>query len=378
MNPEERWSAFRFEAIDDVLDDILTILWRNGAMVKRPKHLKSAPLKRDIEYPVVSRPIIRPDPRQGRIPFDPMPDRIEPCLALLAQKVPTGEQWQYEIKWDGYRLAIHVELNGVRIITRGGHNWTGNFPSIAAAARAFSPRTMILDGEAVVLDEQGRSDFSALQKAVGRNGSRSSSEAIFYAFDLLYLDGHDLTMLGQHERRQMLEDLLGGNEDAIKFSESIDADGEALLSQACSLGLEGIIAKHADRPYRSGRTGDWLKIKCIQSDSFVVVGYGPSTAMPGAIARLLLAAKKDGKLVYVGSVGTGFKHAQAREIRTLLDDMKTDRPAIATKGKTLVFVRPELVAEIEYRGWTDDAKLRHASFKGWRDEADATMICLID
>lgn len=339
-------------------------------MVKRPRPPKSAPLKRDLDPPLVSRPITSPDPRQGRIPFDPMPERIEPCLALLASKVPAGEQWQYEIKWDGYRLAIHVELNGIRIITRGGHNWTVNFPSIAADARDFSPRTMILDGEAVVLDEQGRSDFGALQKAVGRNGARSSSDAIFYAFDLLYLDGHDLTQLGQQERRQMLEDLLDGNKGAIRFSESIDADGAELLKQACALGLEGIIAKHADRPYRAGRNGDWLKIKCVQSDSFMIVGYEPSTAMPGAIARLLLAAMKDGELAYVGSVGTGFKHAEAREIRTVLDGMVTDRPAIAKKGKSLVFVRPELVAEIEYRGWTDDAKLRHASFKGMRDSAD--------
>jgi len=352
------------------IDGILINLWRNACMVKRPRSPKSAPLKRDIDLPLVSRPIKSPDPRQGRIPFDPMPERIEPCLALLAQKVPAGEHWQYEIKWDGYRLAIHVELNGIRIITRGGHNWTNNFPSIAAAARDFSPRTMILDGEAVVLDGQGRSDFGALQKAVGRNGARSSSEAIFYAFDLLYLDGQDLTMLGQYERRQMLEGLLEGNDGAIKFSESIDADGAELLKRACTLGLEGIIAKHGDRSHRPGRNGDWLKIKCIQSDSFAVVGYEPSTAMPGAIARLLLAAAKGGKLVYVGSVGTGFKHAEARELKTLLEGMETDRPVIAKKGKNLVFVRPELKAEIEYRGWTDDAKLRHASFKGMRDSAD--------
>lgn len=343
-------------------------------MVKRPKPPKSAPLKRDADLPLISRPITPPDPRQARLPFDPMPDRIEPCLALLASKVPKGEHWQYEIKWDGYRLAIHVELNGVRIITRGGHNWTGNFPSIAAAARAFSPRTMVLDGEAVVLDEQGRSDFGALQQAVGRNGSRSSSEAIFYAFDLLYLDGHDLTKLGLHERRDLLTDLLAGAEGAIRLSESIEADGEDLLEHACELGLEGIIAKHEDRPYRSGRTGDWLKIKCIQSDSFVVVGYEPSTAMPGAIARLLLAAKKGNGLVYVGSVGTGFKHAQARELKTILDDMRTNNPAIVKKSKNLVFVRPELVAEIEYRGWTADRKLRHSSFKGLREKADEASV----
>jgi len=173
-----------------------------GAMVKRPKSSRSAPLKREVDPPLVSRPILAPNPRQARLPFDPMPSRIEPCLALLSQKVPKGEEWRYEIKWDGYRLAIHVGLNGVQIITRGGHNWTNNFPSIAAAARDLSPSTLILDGEAVVLDDEGRSDFSALQKAVGRNGSRSSSEAVFIAFDLLYLDGHDLTKFGQYERRQ--------------------------------------------------------------------------------------------------------------------------------------------------------------------------------
>jgi bifunctional non-homologous end joining protein LigD len=137
---------------------------------------------------------------------------------------------------------------------------------------------------AVVLDEQGRSDFSSLQKALGgRSGKRNAGEAIFYAFDLLYLDGHDLTRMGQHERREMLRDLLEGHEGAIKFSETLEADGEQLLNSACELGLEGIIAKHEDRPYRSGRTGDWLKIKCVQSDSFVIVGFEPSTAVPGAV-----------------------------------------------------------------------------------------------
>jgi bifunctional non-homologous end joining protein LigD len=121
-------------------------LWRNGAMVKRPKYPRSAPLNRDVDQPLVSRPISAPDPRQAHLLFDPMPSRIEPCLALLSNSVPTGPEWQYEIKWDGYRLAIHVELNGVRIITRGGHSWTDRFAGIAAAARDFSPRTLILDG----------------------------------------------------------------------------------------------------------------------------------------------------------------------------------------------------------------------------------------
>jgi bifunctional non-homologous end joining protein LigD len=210
-----------------------------------------------------------------------------------------------------------------------------------------------------------------LQKALGgRGGKRTASEAIFYAFDLLYLDGHDLTRMGQGERREMLQDLLDGYDGAIKYSESIVADGEKLLDSACELGLEGIIAKHADRPYRSGRTGDWVKIKCVQSESFSIVGYEPSTAIPGAIARLLLARKERSSYLYVGSVGTGFKHAQAREMRRVLHDIRTEQPVISKGGKNNVFVRPDLIAEIEYRGWTDDEKLRHASFKGLRDKAD--------
>jgi bifunctional non-homologous end joining protein LigD len=270
-------------------------------MVKLPRQRKSAPLKRDVDLPLVSRPIIPADPRQSRLLFDPMPARIEPALALLCDRVPNGPEWQYEVKWDGYRLAIHVELNGIRIITRGGHDWTSRFANIASAARDFLPRTMILDGEAGVLDEQGRSDFSALQKALGgRGGKRTAGEAIFYAFDLLYLDGHDLARMDQRERREMLQDLLDDYDGAIKFSESVEANGEELLESACELSLEGIIAKHNDRPYRSGRTGDWVKIKCVQSDSFFIVGYEPSTAIPGAIARLLLGRKEGSSYLYVG------------------------------------------------------------------------------
>ena len=181
---------------------------------------------------------------------------------------------------------------------------------------------MILDGEAVVLDDQGRSDFGALQNALGgRGGKRNAAAVIFYAFDLLYLDGHDITRMDQAERRALLDDVLADSDGNIRLSEEIDADGELLMQSACEHGLEGIIAKNRHRPYRSGRTGDWLKIKSVQSESFVVVGYEPSTTMPGAIASVLLAARKGNSLVYVGSVGTGFKDSVARDMRKQLDQM---------------------------------------------------------
>jgi bifunctional non-homologous end joining protein LigD len=346
-------------------------------MAKRPP--KTIGLRTEADVPLKSRAPAKRDPNQSRLPFDPMPDRIEPCLALLAAKPPKGDDWAFEIKWDGYRLAIHVEPTKVRILTRGGHDWTTRFSGISEAARDLGAATMILDGEAVVLDDQGRSDFGALQSALGgRGGGRNAEAAIFYAFDLLYLDGHDITRMDQAERRMLLESVLTEQDGPIRLSEEIEADGEALMLSACEHGLEGIIAKHRHRPYRSGRTGDWLKIKCVQSESFVVVGYEPSTTMPGAIASLLLAARKGGELVYVGSVGTGFKDKVARDLKKQLDLLATDMPTVRIKGKNLVFTEPMRVAEVEFRAWTGDGKLRHASFKGLRDKADATHIYEID
>jgi bifunctional non-homologous end joining protein LigD len=153
-------------------------------MTKPPK---SKPLLSESDAPVRSRPRKPRDPAQPNLPLDPMPDRIEPCLALLKPRPPKGPEWAFEIKWDGYRLAVHIEPKGVRIITRGGHDWTDRFPAIAKAAKKLGVPTAIHDGEAVVLDEQGRSDFGLLQQSLGgRGGTRTSNEAIFMAFDLLY------------------------------------------------------------------------------------------------------------------------------------------------------------------------------------------------
>lgn len=304
-----------------------------------------------------------------------MPARVEPCLALLKAKPPRGPGWLFEVKWDGYRVAVHIRPNDIRIITRGGHDWTDRFPAIAAAARTIGVGTAILDGEAVVLDAQGRSDFGALQRSLGgRGGRQASGEAILYAFDLLYFDGHDLTRMELSGRRHLLEDLVGESDGPIRLSQEVEADGEALLAAACANGLEGIIAKHRDSAYRSGRLGDWLKIKCVQSDSFVIIGYEPSASARGGIGRLLLAAYRNDQLVYVGSVGTGFKERDAVELRQMLDRLKTKRPPVAVDKKGVVFAQPTLIAEIEYRAWTDDGKLRHASYKGLRDVQDNAAI----
>lgn len=304
-----------------------------------------------------------------------MPDRIDPCLALLVNSPPKGPDWAYEVKWDGYRVAVHVEPGRVRVITRGGYDWTQRFPAIAEEACELGHDTMIIDGEAVVLDEHGRSDFGALQWALGKRPSlQDNREIIFFAFDLLYIDGHDLRRLKQRERRRRLEPIVAGRTGLIRLSEEADAVGDEFLRVACEHGLEGIIAKHRESPYRSGRRPDWLKIKCVRSDSFLIIGFEPSTAMPGAIARLLLAARKGDELVYVGGVGTGFSREVAVELRKLLEGMVTKKPAVALKRKGAVFTETVLVAEVEYRAWTEDGKLRHPSFKGIRERADDATV----
>jgi bifunctional non-homologous end joining protein LigD len=348
-------------------------------MTKPPK---SKPLLSDASAPVRSRPRKPRDPAQPNLPLDPMPERIEPCLALLKPKVPKGPDWVFEIKWDGYRLAVHVEPKGVRILTRGGHDWTHRFPAIEEAAKALGVSTAILDGEAVVFDEQGRSDFGLMQNSLGgRGGKRTSHEASFMAFDLLYFDGHDLTGMDLMARRHLLESLVPAKgEDIIRLSEEIEADGDRLLATACEHGLEGIIAKNRHSTYRSGRTGDWVKVKCIQSDSFVIIGYERSMVARAGIGRLLMAARKGKQLVYVGGVGTGFNERSAHELRDQLDEIITSKPAVDTgrKKRDAVYVQPTLIAEIEYRAWTHDGKLRHASYKGLREKQDNAAIYEIE
>ena len=305
---------------------------------------------------------------------DAMPARADPCLATLVGKPPKGPDWAFEVKWDGYRVAVHIEPGRVKILTRGGYDWTERFPTIADDSRRLAVKTAILDGEAVVLDDQGRSDFGMLQRALGRLPSAVEAGAIvFYAFDLLYLDGRDLRRLPLRERRRLLEPLVAGREGAIRLSEEVQADGDEFFRVACAHGLEGIIAKHVEKPYRSGRGEWWQKITCKRRDSFVVIGFEPST-VPGHTGRLLLAARNGADLVYVGGCGTGWSHDLSRSLRSLLEGMVAKTPAVSLRRKNAVFTEPVLVAEVEYRAWTDDGKLRHASFKGIRQREDEASV----
>lgn len=353
-------------------------------MTRRPHTPRSKPLLRDETSAMQSNRIGKRDPAQPKLSFDPMPDRVEPALALLTERPPLTGDWGWEIKWDGYRLHVHIEGRRVKVLTRNGFDWTSRFPAIAEAAQVLGPASMILDGEAVVLDEQGRADFSLLQKSLGASGRRignRASTALFYAFDLLYLDGHDMRHAEYRTRRHLLEETLRGHDGAILLSEEVHADPAELLVHACSLGLEGVVGKRQDRPYRSGRTGDWIKLKCIQSEAFMVIGYEPSAASRAGFGSLLLAAYRNDDLVYVGSVGTGFKERDATELRKKMDRLpwRQKEPPVPYSGKRdVVWLQPTLIAEIEFRAWTKDEKLRHPSYKGLRELQDNAVVYCLD
>ena len=346
-------------------------------MVKRPRNPskppQSAPLLTDDDAALRGQRRRPRDPAQPTLPFDEMPDWVEPCLALLRPAPPKGDKWVYEVKWDGYRISAYKKGDKVTIRTRRGHDWTPSFPAIVDAVAA-------LPVGSAVLDEAGRSDYNALIREIGgRSGRKASPRVVLMAFDLLYFDGHDLRRMEQEDRRHLLEDLVGEDQQgAVRLSQEIDTDDpDALLAAACSHHLEGIICKDRKAPYRSGRGGEWVKVKCIASDGFFIIGYEPSTAALGGIGRLLLAAREGDGIVYVGSVGTGFNSRNASDLRKKMDVRVMAKPAIPLKRKGVVWIRPELVAEIEYRAWTSDGHLRHASFKGLRDAADTDDVYTI-
>ncbi len=231
----------------------------------------------------------------------PLPDFVPPCLTLLSDTAPDAPNWIHEIKFDGYRMQARLAGGKVQLKTRRSLDWTGKFQSVAAALAVVPARQALIDGEIVVEDTKGHSSFSALQEELKAGGDNF----VFYAFDLLHLDGHDLTRATLMRASRLLQDVLadapaGGR---IRFSEHFETEGSRLLKHACDLKLEGIISKLRDAPYRSGRTGDWLKTKCSEQQEFVVFGYAPSTVDPRAVGALILGYYEDGEPTYAGPGG---------------------------------------------------------------------------
>jgi len=287
-----------------------------------------------------------------------MPGFIKPQLATLKTKAPKGDQWLHEIKYDGYRVQVHLNSGRKKVYTRNGLDWTKRFSVIAGALDI--PGQAIIDGEVVVVHE-GRTNFSELQAELA---SGRQDRLVYYAFDMLWRDG-DLRKLPQIERKQALLNLLGENgiENPVLFSEHLIGDGQKMFEHAAKLNWEGIISKRADAPYRSGRNENWLKIKAVQKGKFPVVGFVKD---PSGVAALYLGKQEGKDLVYMGKVGTGWSRTVSSQIRKQLDTVVSPKSKLTKniKKPKATWVEPKFYADVEYRDVTSEGLLRASSFKG--------------
>jgi bifunctional non-homologous end joining protein LigD len=294
---------------------------------------------------------------------------IEPCLATLRTEAPSGDEWLHELKFDGYRAQAHLIGRNARIYTRRGYDWTERFSSIASALEPLTGRRAILDGEIVVLDERGVSDFHRLQTDIAQYRSDRLS---YYVFDLLHLDGRDLRGVQLIERKKRLAELMSkDSSDRVHLSEYVDAAGAEVFRQACALRAEGIVSKRRDSPYRSGRQEFWIKLKCTKSDTYPIIAFVEKLgAKPRRVASLYVGRREGERLLYAGKLKTGYTEASARDLRERLDPIirKTSPLSVPIRKPKATWVEPTALAEVQFSGITADGLLREAVFKGVRDD----------
>jgi len=306
----------------------------------------------------------------------PLPTTFTAQLAERSPRPPVGDGWLHEIKIDGYRIGGRIDHGAVRLLGRRGSTWTDKFPEIVRAIQGLPVATALFDGEVTVLNEDGRSSFQALQELLS-GGPRT--RLVYFLFDLLHLDGEDLSALPLRERKRRLDALLGGlaPELPLRVVGSIEGSGPAVFEGARKLGLEGIVSKRADQPYRAGRGPGWLKIKCAHRQEVVIGGFSlPKGGRSGIGALFCGYYDQAGNLRYAGKVGTGFSARVADELHQKLvalerDLCPFDPPPEALLRRDAQWTAPTLVAEVRFANWTADGRLRHASFEGVRADKRA-------
>ncbi|WP_413586611.1 DNA ligase D [Bdellovibrio sp. HCB274] len=309
-----------------------------------------------------------PKNRIKRLPF------IGPELALLVDEPPAGDEWLHELKFDGYRVQAHVHGEDVKLFTRSGQNWTEKFSNIAEELATLDLEGAVIDGEVVVLDQSGRSDFQLLQNAMKADSTRNM---YFYAFDLLAVGGKDLRSLPLEERRDELQKIFKKSASHIRYSSEHQGSGKSLLALAKKHGLEGIISKKRSSPYRSERNPNWVKTKCTEQQEFVIGGYTESKGSRDHFGALLLGVYKNKKLQYVGRVGTGFNRQSLRDVFDSLKPLETDHSPFDIKsprGKDIHWLKPKYSAAVTFANWTHEGILRVPVFHGLREDKPVTQI----
>lgn len=304
---------------------------------------------------------------------EPLPKTLAPELAKLVERTPSGEEWSHEIKLDGYRILARIEGKKVRILTRSGLDWTEKFENIRAAVQKLGLKNTILDGEVVVFDEDGKSDFQLLQNAISEN---RGSEMRYCVFDLPFLNGNNLTEWPLSRRRAHLKTLVKRSNKVVRFSDAIQGEGTAFFKECCKAGLEGVISKRIDSPYIEGRGDDWVKSKCENRQEFVIGGWTDSIRPGEAFASLLLGVQEKDGLRYVGKTGTGFTAASMKSLlarfRKLAGKSSPFKTSPSQKG--VHWLKPSLVAEVNFASWTGEGHLRQASFQGLREDKKAAQV----